>query len=676
MATSPPPPSPHHGHPSPHGTPSPHGVPAPYDTRREQPPAPADTPGTSAEASSGDPTAPKPPGDPTAPIPHTAPEPVPAPAPRHPHWWQRRTVHIAALSSLLALSGLVILALVREQTGTQGFLVGLGLAVLPVPLLIAVFRWLDRVAPAPWRNMIFAFAWGACAAALVAIVANSFATHWIATATADPSSADTLGATVIAPIVEESSKAAAVLLIFLFRRRDLTGLVDGVVVAGVTATGFAFTENVLYLGTAFGDDQHGSHHGAISLTVATFFVRVVMSPFAHPLFTMLSGIGFGLAAASGERQRVRRVLLPLCGLLLAIGMHATWNASSSFGDYGFLLVYAAFMVPAFGLLTWLVIWNRQRELHTVRGELPLYAMAGWLPPYEASVLGSLRARRVAREYATSMLGGKPAARTVAEYEAFATSLAFLRHRGRRGRAGADFMAQEERLLRELWSRRGIARAALAHALRTLPPTPWQGPVPAPWAPGLMPGPGFFPGPGPFPAGPFPGSGPLPAPGVGPAPYGYGYPGAYGHPGAYGSPGTHRAPGMYAAPGTYAAPGAYGTPGPYGTPMAPGAYGAPVPPGAYGTGNPYAPPHPTGPYGVTRTPETPGTPGTPETTGAPGAIRPPGSPETIEPPVPPAPSEPGPPPEATAQGARIPRPSPSTPPTAASPEPGPGAHRTS
>ena len=92
-----------------------------------------------------------------------------------------------ALITLLALSGLVILALVREQTGTEGFLVGLGLAVLPVPLLIAAFRWLDRVEPGPWRNLLFAFAWGACAAALIAIIANSFATRWIATATADPS---------------------------------------------------------------------------------------------------------------------------------------------------------------------------------------------------------------------------------------------------------------------------------------------------------------------------------------------------------------------------------------------------------------------------------------------------------------------------------------------------------
>ncbi|MFF8596603.1 PrsW family glutamic-type intramembrane protease [Streptomyces sp. NPDC015220] len=397
--------------------------------------------------------------------------------PRHAHWWQRKRVRYGALAALLTLSGLVILALVRRQTGTEGFLVGLGLAVLPVPLLTAAFRWLDRVDPGPWRNMVFAFAWGACAAALIAIVANSFATKWIATATADPAGADTLGATVIAPVVEESAKAAAVLLIFLFRRRDFTGIVDGVVIAGVTATGFAFTENILYLGTAFGADQVTGGRGIASVTAATFFVRVVMSPFAHPLFTVLTGIGFGVAALSGERQRLRRLLLPPTGLLLAMGMHAFWNGSSTFGDYGFFAVYGAFMVPAFGLLTWLVVWTRQRELRTVREELPAYAAAGWLTPAEPFALGSMRARRLAREYAGRHLG-KPAARTVAQYEAYATSLAFLRHRGRLGRAGADFAVRERELLHAMWRGREVAQPALDHAARmTAPPVrvvapPW------------------------------------------------------------------------------------------------------------------------------------------------------------------------------------------------------------
>ncbi|WP_327368886.1 PrsW family intramembrane metalloprotease [Streptomyces sp. NBC_01217] len=332
-----------------------------------------------------------------------------AAVPERTHWryrprrvgmvWRSRTFRIAAVCTVLALCALAILALVRDQTGTEGFLVGLGLAVLPVPLLMAAFRWLDRVEPARWRNLLFSFAWGAFAAALVAIIANSFATRWIATATADPSSADTLGATVIAPVIEESAKAAAVLLIFLFRRREFNGIVDGVVIAGFTASGFAFTENILYLGTAFGEDQQIGTSGVVSVTAATFFVRAVMSPFAHPLFTVLTGIGFGLAAAGARRARFRRIALPLMGLVLAMGMHALWNGSASFGPYAFYAVYGVFMVPVFGLVTWLAIWSRQRELRALSAELPAYAAAGWLTPAEPLALSSMRARGMARDAA-------------------------------------------------------------------------------------------------------------------------------------------------------------------------------------------------------------------------------------------------------------------------------------
>ncbi|MFD3521773.1 PrsW family intramembrane metalloprotease [Streptomyces sp. NPDC058653] len=376
----------------------------------------------------------------------------------HRAFWRHRAVRAGALIIMLALCGLLLMSLVREQTGTRGFLVGLGLAILPVPLLMAAFRWLDRVEPGPWRNLLFSFAWGACAAALVAITANSFATQWIATATADPAGAESLGATVIAPIVEESAKAAAILLIFLFRRESFTGLVDGVVVAGFTATGFAFTENILYLGSAFGEDQQIGNSGLPAVTAATFFVRVVMSPFAHPLFTVLTGIGFGMAALTARHRRVRRWLLPILGLVLAMGTHALWNgASSLFGPYGFYAVYAAFMVPAFVLLTWLAIWSRQRELRMVSVELPAYAAAGWLAETEPLALSSMRARSMARDVAGRAYGPE-AARTVGEYQTFATALAFLRHRAGRGTAGPEFAEREQELLHHLWERRDTASA--------------------------------------------------------------------------------------------------------------------------------------------------------------------------------------------------------------------------
>ena len=121
------------------------------------------------------------------------------------------------------------------------------------------------------------------------------------------------------------------------------------------------------------------------------------------------------------------------------------------------------MMPAFGLLTWLAIWSRQRELRTMRAELPAYAAAGWLGPAEPFALASMRARRLAREFAHAPRRQGDAAKVVAQYQQYATSLALLRHRGRRGRAGADYVVRERELLDELWARRHAARPALAYA---------------------------------------------------------------------------------------------------------------------------------------------------------------------------------------------------------------------
>ncbi|MER6212446.1 MULTISPECIES: PrsW family intramembrane metalloprotease [unclassified Streptomyces] len=378
------------------------------------------------------------------------------------------------LVGLLGATGAAILELVREQTGTAGFFVGLGLALLPVPPLMAAFRWLGRAAPGPWRQLLFCFGWGACTAALIAILANSFATEWMARA-ADPSAADLLGSVAVAPVVEECAKAAALLALFVFRRPPSAGPADGFVFAGFTATGFAFTENVLYLGNAFEEDLSKGTGALDSVTAATFFVRVVLSPFAHPLFTVLTGLGFGLAAFSA--RRVRRAGLPLLGLALAMAAHALWNGSSHVGEYGFYWVYGCVMVPVFGLLLWLAVRLRRRRLQVVTAELSVYAAAGWLGPAEVPAIASMPARSLARSLARST-GGRPAARAVSRYASDAAALALLRRSARQAGPEGDggFAAREAELLRRLWLRRATAAPALARAavLEELLP-PWSGP---------------------------------------------------------------------------------------------------------------------------------------------------------------------------------------------------------
>ncbi|CAM5442868.1 PrsW family intramembrane metalloprotease OS=Streptomyces tendae OX=1932 GN=GUR47_22200 PE=4 SV=1 [Streptomyces tendae] len=107
---------------------------------------------------------------------------------------------------------------------------------------------------------------------------------------------------------------------------------------------------------------------------------------------------------------------------------------------------------------------------------------------------------------------------MARYEVYATSLAFLRQRGRRGRAGADFTVRERHLLDALWHLRDVARPALEYAARAAaPPAPLPRPVP-PWAYpyGGTPG-AYAPAPAPAPSGPY--GSPAPHPPYAPyAPY--------------------------------------------------------------------------------------------------------------------------------------------------------------
>ncbi|MEO3756247.1 PrsW family intramembrane metalloprotease [Streptomyces sp. B6B3] len=391
-----------------------------------------------------------------------------------PHGARRRLYATAGIGVPLALCGLLVFALVWRETGGDGFWLGLALAALPVPFLVGVFRWMDGVSPKPWRQLTFAFAWGACAATLVALVVNGLLVQLLTgeqalLAPARSAPLSSLELTVIAPVVEEAAKATAVLLLFLHRPHAFDGVLAGIATAGITATGFAFTENVLYLGSAVNQDRltaagtPGDGAGVDTATLGTFFVRVLLAPFAHPVFTALTGVGLGVAAALARRRRVWRAVLPPLGLAAAMGLHSAWNASTSLPFLGFAAVYVLLMMPVFGLLCWLAIWTRQGELRAARDTLPQYARAGWFGAAEPAALGSTRVRALARRQARKDHGWA-GVRAVAGYQSAATSLAVLRRRvERHGTADPDFPAREHALLTRLWLLRPVAAPALATA---------------------------------------------------------------------------------------------------------------------------------------------------------------------------------------------------------------------
>jgi hypothetical protein len=245
------------------------------------------------------------------------------------------------------------------------------------------------------------------------------------------------------------------LLLFVFYRKAFTGIIDGVVYCGLSATGFAMVENILYLG------GHGYAGGAevspatgALLALAVFIGRVPLTGFAHPLFTSMTGLGLGFAARS-PRKAVR-VLAPITGLLAAMTLHASWNLMASYAAidaYWLLYGYFAVFMPFFFLIVGLVLWIRSWEGRLAERVLPLYAAADWFSPPEVVALGTLGRRLSARAWARKV-AGQEGLRAMKQYQYAATRLALLRDGLERGLYASPAavqvaLADEHRLLSEI-----------------------------------------------------------------------------------------------------------------------------------------------------------------------------------------------------------------------------------
>jgi RsiW-degrading membrane proteinase PrsW (M82 family) len=385
--------------------------------------------------------------------------------------------------------------------GTVQFFIALGLAVAPVPLLLAGVLALDRMEPEPRTNLIFAFAWGAGIAVLVAGILNSLNLIFVERRLGDVTSARNLVATFGAPLVEETMKGLVLLGLLRFRRWELDGPTDGIIYASMVGLGFAMSENVSYYLAAL------SEHGPEGLA-ATVVLRGVLSPFAHPLFTSLIGIAVAYAA---QRRGAGGVGMIIAGWIGAMTLHGVWNGFASFGGFGGLAIaYLILMILLFVELG-VIFQDRRRIVGLIQRYLPPYERNGLINLADIHMLSSLRRRGQARQWARAH-GGKAGARAMSDYQLAATELGLLHERAVRGGVDEDFFRTRQRSLADLM---GHARMSLPPPDRRPASTAWgvpsaghgQGPLPR-YGQGAPP-PGFGQGP------PSPGN----APGTPPPPQG-------------------------------------------------------------------------------------------------------------------------------------------------------------
>jgi RsiW-degrading membrane proteinase PrsW (M82 family) len=369
---------------------------------------------------------------------------------------------------VLGLGGLMIAILIFLLGGPTGALIATLLAAVSFPVLILICFWLDRYEPEPASYRLAALGWGAVAAVVLSFIAEQLLFGL-------PGTTEFLAGAVGAPIVEELAKGFLVAIV-IFRRSEINGLLDGIIYGALVGIGFAFVEDIVYYLQSLQAGQLG----------ITFFLRGIMGPFAHPLFTAATGIGIGIAVST--RRRGVRVLAPILGFLAAILMHAIWNGSALWGANGFLFAYGAIMLPLLVVVLALAIWARSREGKMLTAALQQVAQMGFIRPEEVRWIARLSDRMSARAYA-KRIGGKPAVAALRAYQQTMIEVGFLHHRAVSGTAPVDLNQRMSLLLqRAAWLRPYVVfppqpRAAIWPP--TGPPGPW-GPPP------IQPGASSFP----------------------------------------------------------------------------------------------------------------------------------------------------------------------------------------
>jgi protease PrsW len=235
----------------------------------------------------------------------------------------------------------------------SGALIGAGM--LQTILYLLFIRAIDLYEREPLRYVVPVFIWGFAVATTISLVFNTVA-NMTFEAVATRQVADFVTAVFVAPVVEESTKGLALLIIFVVaylasRRRRLiefAGVMDGIVYGSAVGFGFALAEDILY-GVQFGAE--------------TFLVRRILGGFAHAAFTSLTGIGIGLIPFI--HNRALRIIPPLLGLLGAILLHATFNfLATTLGLAAYLFMIVVVLVYLVVIVVWLAF-----ERRTIRAEL-------------------------------------------------------------------------------------------------------------------------------------------------------------------------------------------------------------------------------------------------------------------------------------------------------------------
>jgi protease PrsW len=295
-----------------------------------------------------------------------------------------------AIWALVFISLPIVALLIVGNLGIVAAFIAALVAFIPAVFYILPLILLDRYDPEPPWALAMAFAWGALVSVLFSAVVNDLVGFTVASGFGEQAG-QLVSAVISAPVFEEGSKGLGVLLFLIFMRREFDDILDGIVYGGTIALGFATVENVLYYG-------RGLLEGGFEQLALLFFLRGILSPFAHVTFTAMTGIGCGISRES--HNTAVRVIMPFLGYVCAVALHAVWNGMAFFsililrgfeigwlceslnlggnneGLCAFLLAYAILEVPLFLIFVVFTLYIMRRQNRILREMLAIDVARG------------------------------------------------------------------------------------------------------------------------------------------------------------------------------------------------------------------------------------------------------------------------------------------------------------
>ncbi len=190
--------------------------------------------------------------------------------------------------------------------------------VLGIPYAVMIV-WLDRNQREPPLLLLSAFMWGAVVATMFSFIVNTFVGVVLYGLTGSEVVSGLLTASFSAPLIEELSKGAAMVVLYVLFRNHLDNVLDGVVYGALIGLGFAVFENFHY---------YTSQPNLFEAMKLVFMRGVITSPGTHACFTAITGAGFGLMRVS--RVGAGRWAYPPIAVALAMFVHFSWNSFAMF----------------------------------------------------------------------------------------------------------------------------------------------------------------------------------------------------------------------------------------------------------------------------------------------------------------------------------------------------------